>query len=100
MSSVSPDRIRTSVGIKVAGLFVLTVLSVTFFAFPLSSFAASGNFSVNLVGVVQASQVFGARAGSINRSLSSLIIAPITLVKRLLSLGEGPSSCSKLTMGT
>jgi hypothetical protein len=89
MSSLSPDRVRTSVGIKVAGLFVLTVLAIAFFAFPLGSFAASGNVSVNLVGVVQASQVFGSRAGSINGSLSRLFMAPIDSGEKASQLRGG-----------
>src|SRR5438445_12079251 len=49
INSVSLDKIRRSAVTKVAGLFVLAVLGVAFFVFPLSAFAALSK--VQLVGV-------------------------------------------------
>jgi hypothetical protein len=68
ISSVSPNRVRTSVGIKIASLSVLTVLAVAFFVFPLVSLAAASNVNANvkLVGVIQSGQAFGARVAKLN----------------------------------
>lgn len=52
INSVSLDKIRTSVVIKVAGLFIFAVLAVAFLVLPLGASAAGGQSSIaRLVGV-------------------------------------------------
>jgi hypothetical protein len=78
MNGVAPGRISTSVSMRVAGLFVLLVLAVAFFAFPLVSFAASENVnnSFQLVGIIQANQVLSPDQGqNIFNSISAPIVA-------------------------
>jgi hypothetical protein len=92
---LTPSRVLART--KVAGLFVLTVLAVAFFAFPLVSFAASENVSVsvNLVGVVQSSQVTGGTSGS----PSSLLSAPIDTGEKAFQLRGGSFFLFKTNKG-